>query len=69
MPISTVKAQNSAFIVPVCIRLAPKLIPNTIASGDRATTQRSGEKYIACAVPVVNISSATMPLRSTPLAM
>ena len=69
MPISTLNAQNSACIVVVEMRLIPKLITMTMASGASATIQRSGVPNTASAMPEVANSSATMPESSTPEAM
>jgi hypothetical protein len=70
-PISVAKAQNSICIVAAVMRLAPKLIANTIASGDRMITQgRIPPPWNTCAaMPLSAKSMAMMPVSSTPEAM
>ena len=56
-------------MVEVFIRLMPKLMANTIASGEKITSQRSGEVMIWTPNAVLANSSATTPVSSTPDAM
>ena len=74
MPISTANAQNSSCSVCVFIRPWPKLIANTMASGEKATMKprplvRPVGPISAFTAPLVANSRATMPVSSTPEAM
>ena len=70
-PISVANAQNRICSVAVCIRFTPKLIANTMASGDRMITHGSSPPppKTCAAMPLLANSRATMPVSSTPEAM